>query len=214
MAESKYGRQNKLADIRRVCEGAISMPFGDYIKFLEGSGHLTQDPVDETLAVTPSGRGDCQWWQSGGFDRSGRGALQTSATAAPRPRQRSSRPPQIIPSRTAASRRQSGRRALRSRSAAMGSGGIGTVYRATQLPSNARSHSKRFASSLRSFQTSSGRRFVGAFEMWSAPRPAWRIPTSCRFTTSTSIASIPMWSPSSVPAARCAGSSPTPNRFR
>ena len=37
MAEARYGRQNRYDDIRRVCEGAVSIPFAEYIGFLEKS---------------------------------------------------------------------------------------------------------------------------------------------------------------------------------
>src|SRR5262245_47713825 len=55
MAEAKYGRQNRYDDIRRVCEGAVSIPFGEYVSFLEKSGYLRQDKTTETLEVTPEG---------------------------------------------------------------------------------------------------------------------------------------------------------------
>jgi hypothetical protein len=38
LAEARYGRQNRFDDIRRVCEGAVSIPFAEYIGFLEKSG--------------------------------------------------------------------------------------------------------------------------------------------------------------------------------
>src|SRR5215211_7339109 len=43
MAEARYGRQNRYDDIRRVCEGAVSIPFSEYIGFLEKSGYLRPD---------------------------------------------------------------------------------------------------------------------------------------------------------------------------
>src|SRR5678816_677772 len=55
MAEARYGRQNKVEDIRRVCEGAVSIPFGEYVGFLEKSGYLRQDQTSETLEVTSEG---------------------------------------------------------------------------------------------------------------------------------------------------------------
>jgi eukaryotic-like serine/threonine-protein kinase len=53
MAEARYGRQNRYDDIRRVCEGAVSIPFGEYIGFLEKSGYLRHD--SGSLEVTPEG---------------------------------------------------------------------------------------------------------------------------------------------------------------
>src|SRR3977135_1807678 len=55
MAEARYGRQNRYDDIRRVCEGAVSIPFGEYIGFLEKSGYLRHDHGNESLEVTPEG---------------------------------------------------------------------------------------------------------------------------------------------------------------
>ena len=52
MAEARYGRQNRYDDIRRVCEGAVSIPFAEYIGFLEKSGYLRHDRTSESLEVT------------------------------------------------------------------------------------------------------------------------------------------------------------------
>jgi len=53
MAEARYGRQNRYDDIRRVCEGAVSIPFQEYIGFLEKSGYLQQN--NGSLEVTGDG---------------------------------------------------------------------------------------------------------------------------------------------------------------
>ncbi|MCA9680387.1 MAG: serine/threonine protein kinase [Kofleriaceae bacterium] len=55
MAEARYGRQNRYEDIRRVCEGAVSIPFQEYITFLEKAGYLRQDRGSDSLEVTPEG---------------------------------------------------------------------------------------------------------------------------------------------------------------
>lgn len=55
MAEARYGRQNRFDDIRRVCEGAVSIPFAEYVSFLEKSGYLRQDCNGDSLEVTPEG---------------------------------------------------------------------------------------------------------------------------------------------------------------
>jgi len=55
MAEARYGRQNRYDDIRRVCEGAVSIPFSEYIGFLEKSGYLRHDRSNESLEVSPEG---------------------------------------------------------------------------------------------------------------------------------------------------------------
>src|SRR5215467_15058174 len=55
MAEARYGRQNRYDDIRRVCEGAVSIPFSEYIGFLEKSGYLRHDRTNESLEVSAEG---------------------------------------------------------------------------------------------------------------------------------------------------------------
>ncbi|KAB2893597.1 MAG: serine/threonine protein kinase, partial [Kofleriaceae bacterium] len=55
MAEARYGRQNRFDDIRRVCEGAVSIPFAEYVSFLEKAGYLRQDRNGDSLEVTPEG---------------------------------------------------------------------------------------------------------------------------------------------------------------
>jgi serine/threonine protein kinase len=55
MAEARYGRQNRYDDIRRVCEGAVSIPFAEYVGFLEKSGYLRHDRAAESLEVSPEG---------------------------------------------------------------------------------------------------------------------------------------------------------------
>src|SRR3569623_912233 len=55
MAEARYGRQNRYDEIRRVCEGAVSIPFAEYIGFLEKSGYLRHDRANESLEVSPEG---------------------------------------------------------------------------------------------------------------------------------------------------------------
>jgi len=55
MAEARYGRQNRYDDIRRVCEGAVSIPFGEYVGFLEKAGYLRHDQSSQSLEVTPDG---------------------------------------------------------------------------------------------------------------------------------------------------------------
>src|SRR5690349_15408062 len=55
MAEARYGRQNRFDDIRRVCEGAVSIPFGEYVTFLEKAGYMRQDRNGDSLEVTAEG---------------------------------------------------------------------------------------------------------------------------------------------------------------
>lgn len=55
LAEARYGRQNRYDDIRRVCEGAVSIPFSEYVGFLESAGYLRHDRERETLEVSETG---------------------------------------------------------------------------------------------------------------------------------------------------------------
>jgi eukaryotic-like serine/threonine-protein kinase len=55
LAEARYGRQNRYDDIRRVCEGAVSIPFQEYVTFLESAGYLRYDRDREVLEVSEQG---------------------------------------------------------------------------------------------------------------------------------------------------------------
>jgi len=180
MAEAKYGRQNRYDDIRRVCEGAVSIPFGEYVSFLEKSGYLRQDKATETLEVTPEGEQVVNGGNLAEFteravqhfkklrqQRSQVGPLPTPPTgvpggsglitpAAPPAGQAPAPPslPGVAPARPASGSgiRSSGGQSSASvrgeitspgievpdtryeKIHAIGSGGIGTVYRARQLP--------------------------------------------------------------------------------
>lgn len=158
MAEARYGRQNRYDDIRRVCEGAVSIPFGEYIGFLEKSGYLRHDHSSESLEVTPDGETVVNGGNLPEFTeravshfkklRQSR-AMQTGAMAIPQV------PGVTMPAATgtgevAPGRRESGKIASSGgRASAMvggeieeqryeklaqiGSGGMGTVYRARQV---------------------------------------------------------------------------------
>lgn len=55
MAESRYGRPNRVDDIRRACEGAVSIPFTEYVGFLQSAGYLQSDASNDGLVVTDAG---------------------------------------------------------------------------------------------------------------------------------------------------------------
>src|SRR5262249_47262762 len=55
LAEGRYGKQNHLDDIRRICEGAVSLALDEYIVFLETYGYLSHDRRSDTLDVTSEG---------------------------------------------------------------------------------------------------------------------------------------------------------------
>src|SRR5688572_2630002 len=155
MAEARYGRQNRYDDIRRVCEGAVSIPFTEYIGFLESAGYLRHDRGTETLEVTEHGE---QIVNGGNLSELTAKAVTHFKNA------RASRHSQQLPVSTVTQ----GRNTLESRIeraahtidgpparkpvaatpssevldqryeklASIGSGGIGHVYRARQVPLN------------------------------------------------------------------------------
>src|SRR5215468_2205698 len=55
LAEGRYGKQNRFEDIRRICEGAVSLSLNEYCSFLENYGYLTFDRRSDVLDVTPEG---------------------------------------------------------------------------------------------------------------------------------------------------------------
>ena len=55
MAEARYGRHNTYDDIRRICDGAVSIPFAEYVGFLDSAGYLHHDKAGGMLEVTDKG---------------------------------------------------------------------------------------------------------------------------------------------------------------
>ncbi|MBT8492836.1 MAG: serine/threonine protein kinase [Deltaproteobacteria bacterium] len=55
MAEARYSRHHSYEDIRKMCEAAVSIPFSEYVTFLEAAGYLRHDRGSETLEVTQPG---------------------------------------------------------------------------------------------------------------------------------------------------------------
>ncbi len=143
MAESKYGRQNSHDDIRRVCEGAISIPFTEYVSFLGNSGYLEHDRTKESLEVTDLGEtivngGNLTELAAQAVSHfksvrtRGRAAnRESSGVSEPRPsRERAS------VSRRSRPRNKEAETARYEKLVTIGSGGIGTVYRARQVSLN------------------------------------------------------------------------------
>ncbi len=137
MAESKYGRQNSYDDIRRVCEGAVSIPFTEYVGFLEQAGYLNHDRSKESLEVTKLGEDVVN---GGNLTELTVQAVSHFKNARGRKR-RTKKISDPLPARE--ERYEQDRSgygdALDSRYeklASIGSGGVGTVYRARQVPLN------------------------------------------------------------------------------
>src|SRR5690606_30933192 len=55
LAEGRFSQQNTIDEIRRICENAVTLPFPEYVGFLEAGGYLRVDPETEALEVTPEG---------------------------------------------------------------------------------------------------------------------------------------------------------------
>jgi hypothetical protein len=165
MAEARYGRQNRYDDIRRVCEGAVSIPFGEYIAFLEKSGYIRHDQAQESLEVTPDGETVVNGGNLSEFTeravthfkklRQTR-ALQTGSMAIPTgagvplPARTEGSAARPLPTKDSGKISSSGGRASAAvggeiqsmdmeryeKLATIGSGGMGTVYRARQVALN------------------------------------------------------------------------------
>jgi hypothetical protein len=146
MAEARYGRQNRFDDIRRVCEGAVSIPFSEYIGFLEAAGYLRHDRGSESLEVTPDGE---KIVNGGSLNELTERAVSHFKNARARRRKEESRVSKMMPSMTSSGGRdriavggeiqQHSGEIVDSRYeklATIGSGGVGTVYRARQVPLN------------------------------------------------------------------------------
>ncbi len=136
MAESKYGRQNSYDDIRRVCEGAVSIPFTEYVGFLEQAGYLNHDRSKESLEVTKLGEDVVN---GGNLTELTIQAVAHFKNAQGRKRRakKSSERTEVHDERYEHERGYGD--ALDSRYeklASIGSGGVGTVYRARQVPLN------------------------------------------------------------------------------
>ncbi len=167
LAEGRYGRQNRVADIRRICEGAVTIPFPEYVGFLEAAGYLVHDRQRDTLDVTPEGEkvvtgervGELMERAVAHFKSSRRErerAVQQASVARQLPQAPTSPLPGIVSGvvsspvpvqvnsapvsmthssapATNSGRETPGTTPRYERLGAVGSGGIGTVYRARQV---------------------------------------------------------------------------------
>lgn len=136
MAESKYGRQNSYDDIRRVCEGAVSIPFTEYVGFLEQAGYLNHDRSKESLEVTKLGEDVVNGGnlteltvQAVTHFKNAQGRKRRAKQTSDRPTGRDDRYDQERGYGDALDSRYE-------KLASIGSGGVGTVYRARQVPLN------------------------------------------------------------------------------
>ncbi|MEZ4358725.1 MAG: serine/threonine-protein kinase [Kofleriaceae bacterium] len=55
IAEAGYGRSTRYDDIRRRCENDLSIPYAEYVAFLEASSYLRRDRATEIQEVTSDG---------------------------------------------------------------------------------------------------------------------------------------------------------------
>ncbi len=141
MAESKYGRQNSHDDIRRVCEGAISIPFTEYVSFLGNSGYLEHDLRKESLEVTGLGETIVNGGNLAELAAQAVSHFKSVRTRKRAVNQESSGVPEKRPRREHVSELRRGRpvhqkgeeKARYEKIATIGSGGVGTVHRARQV---------------------------------------------------------------------------------
>lgn len=148
IAESKYGRRSTVEDMRRICDDSISIPFGEYVAFLVSSGYLRQDHDTNTLDVTGRGEDIVNGGNIAELSKAAvshfksikeqRGSAPPKVDEAPRSRRQSSRPSArqgaraSVPPAAPMSMESMGYEKLDE----IGSGGIGTVYRAKQIALN------------------------------------------------------------------------------
>ena len=130
LAEGRFSRQSRFDDIRRICESAVTLPFGEYVGFLEDSGYLRRNSDTESLEVTQRGArvangdglADFADTAVGYFRKRRKGKKLDSPIAVVGTEAGAvSAPGQVIDSRY-------------EKVATIGSGGVGTVYRARQVP--------------------------------------------------------------------------------
>jgi hypothetical protein len=55
VAASRIGGENRFHDIRNQCETSISIPFAEYVAFLEQAGYLRHDRASDRLEITGEG---------------------------------------------------------------------------------------------------------------------------------------------------------------
>jgi serine/threonine protein kinase len=140
LAEGRFSRQNKVDDIRRICEGAVTLPFAEYVGFLESAGYLRQDEATSALEVTAEGARVANGDNLGEFAEravtyfKGRRKMRPNDRIPPKPTTGSVRGPMPVGGEI----RSYGEivDARYEKLAKIGSGGIGTVYRARQVPLN------------------------------------------------------------------------------
>lgn len=156
LAEGRYGKQNRVSDIKRICEGNVTLPFTEYVGFLEAAGYLVHDRQRDALDVTADGErvvtgervAELMERAIAHFKGSRKGGAQQAATAKPVPASGSTGPvtrtsnsvarelPRADPAVLSPVRGEIVARDLGPRYekiAPIGSGGIGTVYRARHV---------------------------------------------------------------------------------
>jgi serine/threonine protein kinase len=156
LAEGRFSRQNRFDDIRRICESAITLPFSEYVGFLEAEGYLRRDRETEALEATSEGarvaNGDhlpafaeraVQYFKN---RRKARGKDAPAAPSAPAPAASAAAAAPLARAQVSSGGRTSATAggeiqtsgeivdARYEKLATIGSGGMGTVYRARQVP--------------------------------------------------------------------------------
>ena len=150
LAEGRFSRQNTREDIRRICENAVTLPFAEYVGFLEAGGYLRVDADSDALEVTSEGARIANGDNLGEFAEravtyfksrrtKGGGGRSVTASAGKDSLVAKAFSSGGRSSATAGGEIHTHGEIVDSRYeklATIGSGGIGTVYRARQVPLN------------------------------------------------------------------------------
>ncbi|HET6612706.1 MAG TPA: serine/threonine-protein kinase [Kofleriaceae bacterium] len=151
LAEARYGGHSGFDDIRRVCAGAVSIPFAEYVAFLSGAGYLRHDDGAHTLEITEAGEeivngkdlGELTNRAVAHFKNLRERRRRESVPPPPAPENNAAPPPAPAEPPKSDNSSASVGGVILSRSevidgryqkiASLGSGGIGTVFRARQV---------------------------------------------------------------------------------
>ncbi len=138
LAESRYGKKHRYSDIGKVCDGAISLPFKEYIDFLEQHGYLRYERKTKLLRISTQGEsvvnGGGLAQLSSNVSAHFKQIIASSSTSSKVSKSSSKSYPSS--SSSGSSKRDNGLGIVDryDKLATIGNGGVGTVYRARHIP--------------------------------------------------------------------------------